>query len=70
MSLVRKKCWIVASKFLSLLTYDYKESILKKFVCPYIKKRKKETRGQCCVYITIMLILYMIPPQIDNFPHI
>ena len=37
-----------------------------KFVCPYIKK-KKGAVAVSIVYITIMLVLYMIPPQIDNF---
>ena len=37
-----------------------------KFVCPYIKK-KKGAVAVSIVYITIMLVLYMIPPRIDNF---
>lgn len=36
------------------------------FVCPYMKK-KKEAVGVSIVYVVIMSVLYMIPPQIDNF---
>lgn len=65
MSLV-EKCWMVTSKIsvsaLLMITGIY----FGKFVCPYIKK-KKGAVAVSIVYITIMLVLYMIPPQIDNF---
>ena len=36
------------------------------FVRPYMKK-KKEAIAVSTVYIMVMLVLYIIPPQIDNF---
>ena len=45
--------------------YDYR-NLFWKICLPYIKK-KKGAVAVSIVYITIMLVLYMIPPQIDNF---
>ena len=65
MSLV-EKCWMVTSKISVIALLMITGIYFGKFVCPYIKK-KKGAVGVSIVYITIMLVLYMIPPQIDNF---
>lgn len=65
MSLV-EKCWMVTSKISVIALLMITGIYFGKFVCPYIKK-KKGAVAVCIVYITIMLVLYMIPPQIDNF---
>lgn len=65
MSLV-EKCWIVTSKISVIALLMITGIYFGKFVCPYIKK-KKGAVAVSIVYITIMLVLYMIPPQIDNF---
>lgn len=65
MSLV-EKCWMVTSKISVLALLMITGIYFGKFVCPYIKK-KKGAVAVSIVYITIMLVLYMIPPQIDNF---
>lgn len=65
MSLV-EKCWMVTSKISVIALLMITGIYFGKFVCPYIKK-KKGAVAVSIVYITIMLVLYMIPPQIDNF---
>lgn len=65
MSLV-EKCWMVTSKNSVIALLMITGIYFGKFVCPYIKK-KKGAVAVSIVYITIMLVLYMIPPQIDNF---
>lgn len=65
MSLV-EKCWMVTSKISVIALLMITGIYFGKFVCPYIKK-KKGAVAVSIVYITIMLVLYMIPLQIDNF---
>ena len=65
MSLV-EKCWMVTSKISVIALLMITGIYFGKFVCPYIKKQKGAV-AVSIVYITIMLVLYMIPPQIDNF---
>lgn len=65
MSLV-EKCWMVTSKISVIALLMITGIYFGKFVCPYIKKKKGDV-AVSIVYITIMLVLYMIPPQIDNF---
>lgn len=65
MSLV-EKCWMVTSKISVIALLMITGIYFGKFVCPYIKK-KKGAVAVSIVYITIMLVLYMIPPLIDNF---
>lgn len=65
MSLV-EKCWMVTSKISVIALLMITGIYFGKFVWPYIKK-KKGAVAVSIVYITIMLVLYMIPPQIDNF---
>ena len=65
MSLV-EKCWMVTSKISVIALLMITGIYFGKFVFPYIKK-KKGAVAVSIVYITIMLVLYMIPPQIDNF---
>lgn len=65
MSLV-EKCWMLTSKISVIALLMITGIYFGKFVCPYIKK-KKGAVAVSIVYITIMLVLYMIPPQIDNF---
>ena len=65
MSLV-EKCWMVTSKISVIALLMITGVYFGKFVCPYIKK-KKGAVAVSIVYITIMLVLYTIPPQIDNF---
>lgn len=65
MSLV-EKCWMVTSKNSVIALLMITGIYFGKFVCPYIKK-KKGAVAVSIVYITIMLVLYMIPPLIDNF---
>ncbi len=65
MSLV-EKCWMVTSKISVIALLMITGIYFGKFVCPYIKK-KKGAVAVSIVYITIMLVLYMIPPQIDNY---
>ena len=45
--------------------YDYRNLFWK--ICLSLLKKKKGAVAVSIVYITIMLVLYMIPPQIDNF---
>ena len=65
MSLV-EKYWMITSKISVIALLMITGIYFGKFVCPYIKK-KKGAVAVSIVYITIMLVLYMIPPQIDNF---
>lgn len=65
MSLV-EKCWMVTSKISVIALLMITGIYFGKFVCPYIKK-KKGAVAVSIVYITIMIVLYMIPPRIDNF---
>lgn len=65
MSLV-EKYWMVTSKISVIALLMITGIYFGKFVCPYIKK-KKGAVAVSIVYITIMFVLYMIPPQIDNF---
>lgn len=65
MSLV-EKYWMVTSKISVIALLMITGIYFGKFVCPYIKKEKGAV-AVSIVYITIMLVLYMIPPQIDNF---
>lgn len=65
MSLV-EKCWMLTSKISVIALLMITGIYFGKFVCPYIKKQKGAV-AVSIVYITIMLVLYMIPPQIDNF---
>ena len=65
MSLV-EKYWMVTSKISVIALLMITGIYFGKFVCPYIKK-KKGAVAVSIVYITIMLVLYTIPPQIDNF---
>lgn len=59
MSLV-EKCWMVTSKNSVIALLMITGIYFGKFVCPYIKK-KKGAVAVSIVYITIMLVLYMIP---------
>lgn len=61
-----EKCWMVTSNISVIALLMITGIYFGKFVCPYIKK-KKGAVAVSIVYITIMLVLYMIPPQIDNF---
>ena len=45
--------------------YDYRNLFWK--ICLSLYKKEKGAVAVSIVYITIMLVLYMIPPQIDNF---
>ena len=65
MSLV-EKCWMVTSKISVIALLMITGIYFGKFVCPYIKKKKGAVAVRI-VFITVMLVLYMIPPQIDNF---
>ena len=65
MSLV-EKCWMVTSKISVIVLFLITGICFGKFVCPYMKKRKAAV-SVSIVYITIMIVLYIIPPQIDNF---
>ena len=61
-----EKCCFVTSKICVIALLIITGLYFGKFFCPYIKK-KKGAVAVSIVYITIMLVLYMIPPQIDNF---
>ncbi|MFW5670859.1 MAG: GHKL domain-containing protein [Acetivibrio ethanolgignens] len=65
MSLV-ERCWMITSKFSVIALLMITGICFGIFVCPYMKK-KKEAVGVSIVYVVIMSVLYMIPPQIDNF---
>ena len=65
MSLV-EKCWMLTSRISVIAILMITGIFFGKFVCPYMKKRK-DAVAVSMVYITVMLVLYMIPQQIDNF---
>lgn len=65
MSLV-EKCWMVTAKMSVIAILMITGVCFGKFVYPYIKK-KKGAVAVSIVYIATMLVLYMIPQQIDNF---
>ena len=65
MSLV-EKCWMVTSKAFIIVFIAVTGICFGYFVCPYMKK-KKGAVAVSIAYITIMLILYLIPPEINNF---
>ena len=65
MSLV-EKCWMITSHVSVILVLIITGICFGIFVRPYMKK-KKEAIAVSTVYIIVMLVLYIIPPQIDNF---
>lgn len=65
MSLV-EKCWMITSNVSVIAVLIITGICFGIFVRPYMKK-KKEAIAVSTVYITVMLVLYIIPPQIDNF---
>lgn len=65
MSLV-EECWMITSKASVIALLVITGICFGIFVCPYMK-RKKQAFLVSMVYIMFMLVLYMIPPQIDNF---
>ena len=65
MSLV-EKCWMITSNVSVILVLIITGICFGIFVRPYMKK-KKEAIAVSTVYIMVMLVLYIIPPQIDNF---
>ena len=65
MSLV-EKCWMITSHVSVISVLIITGICFGIFVRPYMKK-KKEAIAVSTVYIIVMLVLYIIPPQIDNF---
>ena len=65
MSLV-EKCWMITSNVSVIAVLIITGICFGIFVRPYMKK-KKEAIAVSTVYITVMLVLYIVPPQIDNF---
>lgn len=65
MSLV-EKCWMITSNVSVIAVLIITGICFGIFVRPYMKK-KKEAIAVSTVYIIVMLVLYIIPPQIDNF---
>ncbi len=65
MSLV-EKCWMVTAKISVIAILMITGICFGKFVCPYLKK-KKGAVAVGLAYSVTMLVLYIIPPQIDNF---
>lgn len=65
MSLI-EKCWMVTSDISIIALLVITGICFGEFVCPYMKK-KKSAVAVSIVYIVLMLTLYMIPQQIDNF---
>ena len=65
MSLV-EKCWMITSNVSIIAVLIITGICFGIFVRPYMKK-KKEAIAVGTVYIMVMLVLYIIPPQIDNF---
>ena len=65
MSLV-EKCWMITSNVSVIAVLIITGICFGIFVRPYMKK-KKEAIAVSTVYIMVMLVLYIIPPQIDNF---
>lgn len=65
MSLV-EKCWMVTSRAYIVTIFIITGVCFSRLVSPYMKKKKGAvTVG--IVYILTMLVLYVIPQQIDNF---
>ena len=65
MSLV-EKCWMITSNVSVIAVLIITGICFGIFVRPYMKK-KKEAIAVSTVYIAVMLVLYSVPPQIDNF---
>ena len=65
MSLV-EKCWMVTSKISVIAILMITGICFGRFVSPYMKK-KKGAVSVSIVYVVVMLVLYIMPPQIDNF---
>ena len=65
MSLV-EECWMVTAKLSVIVILMITGICFGKFVSPYIKKKNKAV-AVGIVYIVTMLVLYIIPQQIDNF---
>lgn len=65
MSLV-EKCWMITSNVFVIVVLIITGICFGIFVRSYMKK-KKEAIAVSTVYIMVMLVLYIIPPQIDNF---
>ena len=65
MSLV-EKCWMITSNVSVIAVLIITGICFGIFVRPYMKK-KPEAIAVSTVYIVVMLVLYIIPPQIDNF---
>lgn len=65
MSLI-EKCWMITSNVSVIAVLIITGICFGIFVRPYMKK-KKEAIAVSTVYIMVMLVLYIIPPQIDNF---
>lgn len=65
MSLV-EKCWMITSNVSVIAVLIITGICFGIFVRPYMKK-KKEAIAVSTVYIAVMLVLYIVPPQIDNF---
>ena len=65
MSLI-EKCWMITSNVSVISVLIITGICFGIFVRPYMKK-KKEAIAVSTVYIIVMLVLYIIPPQIDNF---
>ena len=65
MSLV-EKCWMVTARISVIAILMITGICFGRFVCPYLKK-KKGAVAVGLAYSVTMLVLYIIPPQIDNF---
>ena len=65
MSLI-EKCWMITSEISFMVSLMVTGICFGRFVCPYMKK-KKGAVAVSIVYITTMLVLYIMPPQINNF---
>lgn len=65
MSLV-EKCWMITSNVSIIAVLIITGICFGIFVRPYMKK-KKEAIAVSTVYIAVMLVIYIVPPQIDNF---
>ena len=65
MSLI-EKCWMVTSKTSVMILLVVTGVCFGRFVDPYMKK-KKAAVAVSIAYIAVMLVLYVIPLQLDNF---
>ena len=61
-----EKCWMVTAKMSVIAILVITGICFGKFVCPYMKKKKRAV-AVSIIYIATMLVLYVIPQQIDNF---